>query len=784
MPLKIAKTAGFCFGVKNAVETARKFIGSDKKIFTLGPIIHNETVTRDLENSGIVAINSPKDAPNGCSVIVRAHGISKKIFHELSAKNIEIINATCPFVKKIQKIVEKELAAGKKIVIIGDKFHPEVIGINGWCEDSAVIIENSAELSEEFFKNLALSGNGKNVCVVCQTTFRRKLYNEIIERLKERLPEITLYDTICASTCERVAESAELAKECDIFFVLGGEKSSNTQKLYESCLENCPKTYKISEFAQLKKYKSLIKLTTHIGVTAGASTPPESIREAMLYMSLEFAAKQTEENARLAEDVITTARQTLETARAARELAESAADVSDADFLAAIEKAPEPFLAGSIVRGVVREFTQSEIVVDLDGKSDGIIRLSEFDGEDTSSLRERFAPGREIEAIVTRVNDIEGYVGLSLRNLERARELSDIERDFKDKRTLTGRVSEIVKGGVVTSTRGGHRVFIPASQVDTKYVEDLGYLLNTEVRYKIIDVTEKRGTIKIVGSIREVLNEGKNEKSEKFWESVELGRTYRGTIKSLTDFGAFIDIGVDALLHISEISWKKISHPSEVFSVGEEVDVRVKSLDREKRKVSLTYKDETENPWNNLRPGDRLSGRISGITDFGVFVDVGGVDGLVHISELSWEKVAHPSDLVKLGDPIDVYVKEIDKERGKISLGYKKLEDNPWNKIESLVKVGDIVKCKIVRILPFGAFAEIFPRVDGLIHVSQISREHVEKPSDVVSVGDEVTARVLAIDLTEKQISLSMKDVLNDDAGEYSFSGAGDASFKLGDLFE
>ena len=673
MEVIVAKTAGFCFGVKRAVEQVYEQIEKAKKpVYTYGPIIHNEFVVKDLEEKGVRVLNTEEElaALKDGIVIIRSHGVGKHIYELLEAHHITVVDATCPFVKKIHSIVKRESELGKTIVIAGNPHHPEVMGIRGRCSGENVFVVNSEEEAE------ALEGQimSKNVVLVAQTTLRKDFFKKIAKILKKHFTNAEIFDTICSATNERQLAAAELAEEADAMIVVGGAESSNTKKLYELCREHCTDTVCIENAKELNKYIKQGKFPASkklVGITAGASTPGAVIKEVYLTM----------------------------------------AENNEMNFAEAVEETLKPIKSGEVVKGVVIGITPTEVRVDIGNKYDGVIPFSELTDDSNADINELVKLGEEVEVYVVLVSDRDGVVTLSKKKIDAVKGMEEIRKAFESGEILTGRVLELVKGGVVSIVKGV-RVFIPASECAERFLADLGVLLGTEQRFRIIKMDEdRRGRQRVVGSIKSVAKEESEKAAAEFWANAEVGKKYTGKVKSLTSFGAFVDLG--------------------------------------------------------------------------------GVDGLVHISELSWNRIKHPSEVVKAGDEITVYIKDMNKETGKVSLGYKKEEDSPWVQATKDLKVGDVIKCKIVRILPFGAFAEVAPYVDGLIHVSQISNERIDKPSDVLAIGDEVETKIVEINDDTKQIGLSMKALMTtDDSADEApeeveaTSYTEDSSFTLGDILD
>jgi len=633
MKINLAKYAGFCFGVKRAmdivIETAEK---NNTKIYTLGPLIHNEQVVAYLENKNVFAIDSIECIPDKSNVIIRTHGVPKRYYEILELKECIIIDATCPFVKKIHNIVHKSYNEGKQVIIVGDANHPEVIGINGWCENSAHIIS-----SVEDFGKINIE---KPLCMVVQTTFSLKVWNKIKKIVKTSCQTVQIFDTICSATEDRQNEAEKMAASVDTVVVIGGKHSSNTKKLVDICKSHCADTYHIETVSELPNETWNNR---NIGVTAGASTPEWIIKEVISKMSEEKVMEVTDE----------------------------------ISFAEELEKSLVSLKTGDIVKGVVIGITPTEVYVDLGSKADGIIPVGELTEDPSVSPEDIVKVGDEIDVFVVRVNDVEGTIKLSKKKLDIIAGQKKFEAAVETKEILEGKVVEAVNGGIIVISNGT-RVFVPARQAASKFVQDLETLVGTTVQFRLIDFNPRRR--KIVGSIKSVTDEIAAKALEEFWASAEVGKEYTGTVKSLTNFGAFVDIG--------------------------------------------------------------------------------GVDGLVHISELSWGRVKHPSDVLKVGDTVKVYILALDKEKNKISLGYKRAEDNPWEIIKTKIALDDVVKVKIVRIVSFGAFAEIIPNVDGLIHISQIANKHIDTVSSVLKVGDEVEAKVTEFDVENKKISLSMRALL------------------------
>ena len=619
MDIILAKTAGFCFGVKRAVNMAYQH--AKPGTYSYGQLIHNTQVTVDLAAMGIQQLTSLNNLAQNCRIIIRSHGVGKDVFDKLI--HCEIIDATCPYVARIHKIVNEYYEKNYKIIIFGDKNHAEVIGINGWCNNTAKIYSGKGAFEFD-----------DNVCVVSQTTANINEWKSFKKTVLSTCKFPIIFDTICNATTERQIEASDLAKTVDAMVVIGDKNSSNTKKLAEVCSERCKNVYLIetaNDLQDMKKYRQ-------VGVTAGASTPDWIIKE-----------------------VINT-------------MAEEKEQVMEKSFAEQLDETMITLSTGDIVKGRVIGITPTEVYINLGYKSDGFIPLDELSSEPTLDANEIVSVGDEIDVFVVRVNDVEGTVKLSRKKLDQIAGRKKLDKSLEDKSAVDGKVTEAVNGGIIV-TSYGTKVFIPASQISTRYVEDLSTMIGRNVKFRVIEINPKRR--KLIGSIKAVSGEVKKQQNAEFWSTATVGQMITGTVKS--------------------------------------------------------------------------------IMDFGVFVDIGGVDGLIHISELSWSRIKHPSEVMSVGDTVEVFIKALDPETGKTSLGYRKESDNPWKIAESRLHLGDVITCKVVRIVPFGAFAEVLPNIDGLIHVSQISLERIPSPSSVLKIGQEVEAKIVELDWAKQKISLSMK---------------------------
>lgn len=659
MRVILAKTAGFCFGVDRAVNMAYELANSGARAATLGQLIHNSLVTDDLAAKGVRIISSPAEAQRGETVIIRAHGVAAEVYEELKGTGAEICDATCPFVKKIHRIVAENSGEDTEAFIAGDPNHPEVIGIKGHCKGEVNIFNSEAEL-DEIIKN-----DGKNydkrIIAVSQTTFSQKVWKICKEKIKKYYTNAKIFDTICFATRERQDEAALISKQSDMMIIIGDRHSSNTAKLKAVCSENCD-TYLVERAAELNTINFSHCAT--VGVTAGASTPSAIIKEVLFAMS-EIVNETT--NIQV------------------EEVPSEVATAEDMDFSAALEESLNNMSTDQRVKGVVMGITPTEIQVDIGRKHAGFVPMDEYSADPNADAAKELKVGDTLDLIIMKTNDAEGTVMLSKRRFDAQKAWTDIIAAEEDGRVLEGTVAEVIKGGILVVS-GGVRIFIPASLATERKDEPLEDLLKKTVKFRIIEVNKQRR--RAVGSIRAVLKDMRKEAAEAFWAQAEVGQKYHGVVKSMTNYGAFVDIGgVDGMVHISEMSWKRIKNPAEVFSIGQEVDV---------------------------------------------------------------------------------YIKALDAENKKISLGYRRDEDNPWEILRKNYPVGSVIEAEIVGLTTFGAFARIIPGIDGLIHISQIADRHISKPQDVLTVGDKVTCKITAIDFDKKRVSLSIRALIEPAAEEAS----------------
>ena len=634
MRLELARSAGFCYGVRRAVQMAEMAAEEGRPCVMLGPIIHNRDVIAYLESIGVGLVDTPEEVPPGTAVLIRSHGEGRPVHEALARLGRPVIDATCPNVSRIHQIVSRAEEGGRQVLIIGTRTHPDVAAIAGWCR-RPVVLEGVAELSN--WLETAPERRDIPLTMVSQTTSTRFIWDSCVEKAKKECTNLKIFDTICNATCKRQSEAQALAARSDAMVVIGGRESSNTKRLAELCGALCPMVVWIERAAELEPSNLCRKAS--IGITAGASTPEWIIKEVY--------DKMSDENIEIEES-----------------------------FAEMLEKSIKTLNTGEKVTGVVTGITPTEIYVDLGTKHAGYIPVSELTDDPTAKVEDLVKIGDEIETYVMRVNDQEGVVTLSKKRLDTVKSWDDIEQAREEHTTVEGVVTEENKGGVVVSIKGV-RVFVPASQTGLPRETPMSQLLKQHVRLRITEVNRARR--RVVGSIRAVEAEERAAKAAEVWANIEENKRYTGTVKSLTSYGAFVDIGgVDGMVHISELSWSRIKHPSEVVSVGDTVEVYVISFDKEKKKISLGMKDRSQNPWEvftgKYQPGDVANVRVVKLMTFGTFAEVvPGVDGLIHISQIADHRIDKPGDVLSEGQMVDVKIIDIDYDNKKVSLSIRAL---------------------------------------------------------------------------------------------------------------
>ena len=638
-----AQSAGFCYGVERAVRMAEEAAAAGGCVM-LGSIIHNDSVVRRLEALGARQVQSAEEVQPGETALIRAHGEPVETYRTLEARGARVLDATCPHVLRIHRLVERAEQEGRTPLIIGEDHHPEVIAAASRSSRS-VVLGNAEELAE--WLAAVPARRTERLLAVAQTTCIRSIWEKCVIFLKKECTNAEIFDTICDATQKRQSEAADIAGRVDVMVVVGDRKSANTKHLSEICSTRCARVYQIEGAEELRA--DFLNGCSVAGLTAGASTPAGIIKEVYATMSDEIKnVEATEES-----------------------------------FEEMLEKSFKTLNTGEKVTGIVTAIGPTEVQVDLGCKQAGYISVDELSADPNVKPEDVVKVGDEIETYIIRVNDVEGFAMLSKKRLDAVKVWEDIEKAREEKTTLEGKVTEENKGGIVVNVKGV-RVFVPASQSGLPRGAELSTMIGQTVSLRITEVNRARR--RVVGSIKAVTYEARQAAQAEIWNNIEVGKRYTGTVKSMTSYG--------------------------------------------------------------------------------VFVDIGGVDGMVHISELSWSRIKNPAEVVSVGDTLDVYVISFDPEKHKISLGVKDRSMNPWDKFMATYHVGDVANVRIVKLMTFGAFAEVVPGVDGLIHISQIADRRIEKPGDVLSEGEMVDAKITAIDEEKQKISLSIRALLAPSADE------------------
>jgi len=633
----VAKSAGFCAGVARSVAMAQQTLAEHETVYCLGELIHNRGEMERLQKAGLVISYNIDEIPAGATVLIRAHGVGPEVYRALAERGCNVVDTTCVRVRRLHEIAQDAHRRGRLLLVLGDPDHPEVQGTCGWCPEH-IVARDSADLQKKLESSPEICTKASTL--VFQTTETKKNYGFSEKIAKKICTNCEIFDTICDATQIRQSEALDFGQKCDAVVVIGSPQSANSRHLVEICAEVCD-TVLFVENANELSISPLVAFDT-IGITAGASVPARIIKEVKQKMS--------------------------------DEMKETAAVEAEKSFAELLEDSIKTIYNGDTVKGVVAAITPTEVTVDLGTKHSGYIPVEEFADENGSKIEDIIHVGDEVEACVVRVNDVEGTVMLSKKRLDAVKSWEDVEAACENETVVEGIVTEENKGGVVVNVKG-IRVFVPASQSGLPRDAEMSQLLKQKVQLRITEVN--KGRRRVVGSIRMVAAKLRREAVAKIWDEIEVGKRYDGVVKSLTSYGAFVDIG--------------------------------------------------------------------------------GVDGMVHVSELSWKRINKPADVVSVGDKINVYVINFDKETHKISLGYKDPSENPWEKFMAAYKVGDVASVTVVKLMPFGAFAEVVPGVDGLIHISQIANRRIGQPGEVLHVGDVVDAKITAVDEEKHKVSLSIR---------------------------
>ena len=670
MQIIVAEHIGFCFGVRRAIETAEREAETHGKVYTYGELIHNVAAVERLREKGVYTADSLEEIPEGSRVIIRSHGVPPDVYRRCEQRGFRVVDATCPFVQRIHEIAEAESGEGRHIMIVGDPKHPECIGTNGFCGNAATFIQ-----SEEDVLNVK---KDTPVTLIGQTTTSVALFESTARKARERFADLNVFQTVCNTTSQRQHEAEQIAAKCTKVIVIGDKNSSNTQKLVQVCKKHCKQVQSVAKHSELSLEK--IHMDDIIGIVSGASAPDWIIREVITRMS--ELEKTMAENPVENKEVETEATATVEEpAVAATETAAETteqAENTDPNFAEAFEKTLVRIRNGQILTGSVVQIVDGEVCVNIGYKSDGFIPRNEFSSDADVNPAEVVNVGDQIEVEVLKVNDGEGNVLLSRKNVESKKLWDNLMSDENiQEKVFEGVGKEVVKGGLIANM-DGVRAFIPASQLSTKYIENIAEFVGQPIKLKVIEVDKQRK--RIVASHKAVMLAEAEAARKQKWAELEVGAKVKGVVRRITDFGAFVDIG--------------------------------------------------------------------------------GIDGLVHVTDVAWGRVKHPSDVLSIGQEIEVLIRDVDVEKQRVSLGYKQLQPKPWTMADQKYPVGTVVEGKVVRIVPFGAFVALEPTIDGLIHISQVGVKRIVKVEDEINVGDIVRCKVLDVNPEAKRISLSRREVI------------------------
>jgi len=821
MKIFISEYNGFCGGVKQAVLKADRILSEESKLYCYGEIIHNKDVVDKFKEKGMVIVDEPPD-DNDAKLLIRSHGVGKDIYDILEEKNIEIVDATCVKVKKIHKIVEEFKNNGYNIIIVGDKDHPEVQGIAGWCNKEADIIKGPGELE----KIIDLS---KKYCLVCQTTFNLNIFEEILKTIEiKNFSNIIVHDTICDATRKRQEACMALASKCTVMLIVGSKNSSNTKKLYELSKELCENTFLIQNYKEIPY--NYIDKNTIVGVSAGASAPDWVIEEVIeMLENLNDNMIEKNEQAEIAEqsedlekpELLGEAK-TAEQAEPAEEAepveaaeqaepaeeaepvesAEQAEPAEEAEPVEAAEQAepvqPEAeekqeqvqetkqtekkdsmhellenyggvvyIRTGEKVKGTVIYVSPDAVSVNINYKSDGIITRDEFSMTEVADLREMVKEGDEIEAVVVKISDQDGNVVLTRKPLEEQKIWDDLEQQRIRGEIIEIPIVEASQYGIYGKLNG-IKGFIPRNQISIKRDVDPSEYVGKNLKVKILETKNKKGRKQLVLTSRSVEKIEKELKDKEVWETIQEGEVYEGTVKNLQDYGAFVEInGIDGLLHINEIAWTRIKHPSEVLKPGDKIDVKVKSIDRENKRLSLSYKATVKSPWakflDKYQKGDTVTGLVTRIVDFGAFVKVDDIECLLHIKDLDWARTEKVTDVLQEGQEVTAKILSITRKDRKVGLGLKQLTEHPFDVYAKTLNKDDIIQVEVTRILLDGIHVNANGNIDCFIPIAKVSNEKLRTPAQVVKVGEIKDAKVQSIDMKGKNLNLTF---ILDDKGE------------------
>ncbi|HOT21002.1 MAG: bifunctional 4-hydroxy-3-methylbut-2-enyl diphosphate reductase/30S ribosomal protein S1 [Sedimentibacter sp.] len=775
MKIIVSEYNGFCGGVKAAVLKADKILTDEKKLYCYGEIIHNKDVVEKLKNKGMVIVD---DIPENkdAKFLIRSHGVGKNIYDRLEEKNIEVIDATCVKVKKIHKIVEEFKNKDYNIIIVGNENHPEVQGISGWCNYEAVIIKSPEEL-------INIIEPTKKYCLVCQTTFNLNTFEEILKTIEiNNYSNIIVHNTICDATRKRQEACIALASKCDIMLIVGGKNSSNTKKLYELSKELCENTFLIQNYKEIPY--NYIDKNSIVGVSAGASAPDWIIEEVInMLENLNNNMNEMNEQAEHADLAEQSEPAELSDKKEQTELVEQSEETEKTETVEQTDKAEKVnsmhellenyggvvnLGIGEKVKGTVIYVSPDAVSVNINYKSDGIITREDFSLEEVSDLTEVVKEGDEIDAIVVKISDQDGNVVLTRKPLEEQKIWDDLEQMRIRGEIVEIPIIEASQHGIYGKLKG-IKGFIPRNQISIKRNVDPSEYVGKNLKVKILETKNKKGRRQLVLTSRAVEKFEKEIKDNEVWETIQEGEIYEGTVKNLQDYGAFVEInGIDGLLHINEIAWTRIKHPSEVLKPGDKINVKVKNVDKENKRLSLSYKATVKSPWakflDKYQKGDIVTGVVTRIVDFGAFVKVDDIECLLHIKDLDWARTEKVTDILQEGQEVTAKILSITRKDRKVGLGLKQLTEHPFDLYAKTLNKDDIIQVEVTRILLDGIHVNANGNIDCFIPIAKVSTEKLRTPAQVVKVGEIVDAKVQSIDMKGKNLNLTL--ILDDKSEE------------------
>ncbi len=644
MNIEIAKSSGFCRGVQNAVDTAMRT--DPQNCYILGELIHNPSVTAAIAARGIRTVERVEDVPSGATLILRSHGVGKAVYAACVAKGLRVIDCTCPFVRRTQKLVERYAAEGFAVVVVGEPHHPEVVGICGWCGGEVYVVNSEAEAA-------ALPVADKNVAVVAQTTCSEGKFQKIIEIIENACKKtVEISKTICYTTKERQKEAVELAKRSDAVLVIGGAGSSNTNKLYDLCREHCANVFRLYsadgfEANQIKKFKN-------VGIVSGASTPYTQTQEVLFKMENNTEVKATNEMD---------------------------------EVVAQMDNGQSKLRKGQLVTAIISSAADEGVAVLLPFfKKEILLEKDEIDCEAYSKEEWAAKVGEEIEVMVLSSSN---PVKLSQKAIKQMKEEEEKIEAIAGGEEFDVTCTGYNKGGL-TSSMGTYSVFVPAKEIRMGYVKELDKYVGKKLRLKALEIKKSDRKKEIIASQRVILEEeraareqAKAEKEAEFFANVHVGDVVEGKVERVTNFGAFVSVnGFDCLAHISDLSWSGVKNVTDVLEIGKKYQFKVLKVDEVNKKVSIGYKQLQPQPWDlvsgKYAEGDVVHGKVVRIVPFGAFVEVeSGIDGLVHVSQISHEWLENPISVLNIGDEVDAKILVLDPANKKMTLSIKALLPEP-----------------------------------------------------------------------------------------------------------